>query len=175
MYLISIYFDEKTNKNLQRLINRVAEKTGNTFMLENQVPPHMTVAAMETRIEGQAIKALETCIQNLKQGSINWVSGGAFFPQVLYVQPVLNEYLHGLSVELNEAIKTLPETKISPYYQPFGWIAHATIAKQLTKEQMQEAFIILQNQFVPFEGRVVSIGIAKPNPHRDIALWKLPD
>ena len=46
---------------------------------------------------------------------------------------------------------------------------------KITKEQMQEAFAILQNQFVSFEGTVVSIGIAKPNPHRDIALWKLPD
>lgn len=175
MYLISIYFDEKTNKNLQRLINRVAEKTGNTFMLDNQVPPHITIAAMETRDEKKAIVAVEACVQKLKKGTINWVSVGAFFPQVLYVQPVLNEYLHGLSVQLNETLKILPQTKISPYYQPFGWIAHATIAKQLTKEQMQEAFAILQNQFVSFEGTVVSIGIAKPNPHRDIALWKLPD
>ena len=175
MYLISIYFDEKTNKELQRLINHVAEKTGNTFMSDNQVPPHITVAAMESRDEQQAIKAVEDCVRNLKQGVIKWVSMGTFFPQVLYVQPVLNEYLHGLSVQLNEAIKILPETKVSPYYKPFGWLPHATIAKQLSKEQMQEAFVILQNQFVPFEGRVISIGIAKPNPHRDIALWKLPD
>ena len=175
MYLISIYFDEKTNRELQRLINHVAEKTGNTFMSDNQVPPHITVAAMESRDEQQAIKAVEDCVRNLKQGTIKWVSMGTFFSQVLYVQPVLNEYLHGLSVQLNEAIKILPETKVSPYYKPFSWLPHATIAKQLSKEQMQEAFVILQNQFVPFEGRVISIGIAKPNPHRDIALWKLPD
>ena len=175
MYLISIYFDDQTNQKLQKLIHRVAEKTGNMFMLDNQVPPHITVAAMETRDEAQAIREIEICAGSLKQGVVKWVSVGTFFPQVLYVQPVLNEYLHGLSVQLNEAIRTLPETKISSVYQPFGWLAHTTIAKQLTKEQMKEAFEVLQNQFIPFEGKVVSIGIAKPNPHRDLALWKLPD
>lgn len=175
MYLISVYFDEKTNLHLQKLMNRVAEKTGNNFMADNHVPPHITVAAMETRDENQAISALADCVKNLKTGEIHFVAVGAFFPQVLFVQPVLNTYLHGLSVQLNETLKALPETKISSYYEPFGWLPHVTIAKQLTKEQMQEAFEILQNQFVPLKGRVVSIGIAKPNPHRDLALWKLPD
>lgn len=174
MYLVSIYFDEKTNRQLQRLIDRVSEKTGNTFMSDNQVPPHITIAAMETRSEDLAIEALEKCVQRLKQGTLKWVTVGAFLPQVVFVQPVLNEYLHELSVQINETIRSLPETKINPCYEPFSWLAHTTIAKQLTKEQMQEAFEILQNQFVPLEGTVVSIGIAKPNPHRDLALWKLP-
>ena len=173
MYLISIYFDEKTNKELRRLINRVAEKTGNTFMLDNQIPPHITIAAMETRNEELAIGALTECVKQLKQGTLRWMTIGAFLPQVVFVKPVLNEYLHELAVQINDTIKALPETKISPYYEPFSWLAHTTIAKQLSKEQMQEAFNVLQNQFHSFEGTVVSIGIAKPNPHRDLALWNL--
>ena len=39
MYLVSIYFDENTNKKLQQYINKVAEQTGNTFMLDEKVPP----------------------------------------------------------------------------------------------------------------------------------------
>lgn len=33
MYLISCYFDEKTNRILQRYIDQAAAKTGNTFMM----------------------------------------------------------------------------------------------------------------------------------------------
>ena len=175
MYLISIYFDEKTDKLIRKMIKQVAEKTGNTFMLDNQIPPHITVAAMETKQERLAIEAIESCVQRMTKGELRWVTMGAFLPQVIYAEPVLNEYLHGLSVQLYEAVKDLPDTKVSPYYQPYGWLPHTTIAKQLSKEQMQEAFLILQNQFVPFTGTVNSIGIAKPNPHRDLALWKLPD
>lgn len=43
MYLISVYFDEQANKNLQRYINMIADKTGNTFMTDNNVPPHITL------------------------------------------------------------------------------------------------------------------------------------
>lgn len=48
MYLISIYFDDKTNNRIQQAINQVAKKSGNTFMLDAEVPPHITVSAFET-------------------------------------------------------------------------------------------------------------------------------
>lgn len=175
MYLISIYFDVKTDKYLRKLMEQVAEKTGNTFMSGNQVPPHMTIAAMETRDEARAIAVIDELAKDLHKGEIRFVSVGAFFPQVIYVEPVLNEYLHGLSRQLNEKIAVLSETKMSACYQPFAWLPHCTIGKQLSKEQLHSAFEVLQNQFTPFTGTVVSVGIAKPNPHKDLALWKLSD
>ena len=51
MYLVSVYFDDETNKRIQRYINAVAEKTRNTFMTDGNVPPHITVSAFETRDE----------------------------------------------------------------------------------------------------------------------------
>ena len=48
MCLVSIYFDEKTNKTIQNYINQVAKKTGNTFMLDGKVPPHIIISAFET-------------------------------------------------------------------------------------------------------------------------------
>lgn len=78
MYLISIYFDEQTSHRIQDYINQVAVKTGNTFMLDGKVPPHMTISAFETIHEQDAIKALETCVKELKSGIIHWASVGAF-------------------------------------------------------------------------------------------------
>lgn len=191
MYLISIYFDEKTSASLEKLIKRVAEAAGNTFMLDNQVPPHITVAAVETRREDELLDCINQLVGEIinsderalttrdmsksvmRSGELQWVSVGAFFPQVLFVQPVLNEYLHNLSVVLSEKLSEIEETIVSPYYQPFGWLPHCTIAKQLTKEQMLEAHKVLQQYFVPMEGRVVRIGVARTNPHRDIKVWDL--
>lgn len=174
MYLISIYFDEKTDKQIRKLMKKVAEKTGNTFMTDNDIPPHITVAAMETRDEDAAIAAIENCLSQLKQGELRWVSVGAFLPHVIYLEPVLNEYLHGLAATLNEALRNLPDTIISTHYQPFSWLPHTTIGKQLTKEQMEMSFRVLQNQFTSMKGHAAKIGIAKPNPHRDLKVWELP-
>ena len=191
MYLISIYFDEKTSASLEKLVKRVAEAAGNTFMLDNQVPPHITVAAVETRREDELLGRINQLVGEIRNsnerelatrdmsksamrsGELQWVSVGAFFPQVLFVQPVLNEYLHNLSVVLSEKLSEIEETIVSPYYQPFGWLPHCTIAKQLTKEQMLEAHKVLQQHFVPMNGRVTKIGVARTNPHRDIKVWDL--
>lgn len=173
MYLISVYFDEKTDRQIRKLMAEIAEKTGNTFMQDNHVPPHITVAAIETRNEDEAIVELEECVQQLKVGKLRFISTGAFFPQVLYLEPVLNEYLHDLACAVNAAVKDLSETIVSPYYRPFSWLPHVTLAKQLSEEQMLLAFETMQKRFVSFEGTVTRIGIAKTNPHRDIKVWEL--
>ena len=173
MYLISIYFDENTEKKIKSLMRHVAKATGNTFMLDHKVPPHITVAAVETRQEQELISCVEEMVGRLEAGDITWVSIGTFSSKVLYAQPVLNEYLHNLSVTLSNELEQLEETILSPYYKPFSWLPHCTIAKQLTPEQMQQAFVILQREFVAMDGRVVRIGIAKTNPHRDIKVWEI--
>ena len=151
----------------------MAEQTGNTFMQDNHVPPHITVAAIETRDENAAIMALKKCVQKLEQGKLRFISVGVFFPQVLYLEPVLNEYLHELACAVNDAVKDLPDTIVSPYYQPFSWLPHVTLAKQLSEEQMLLAFETIQKRFASFEGTVARIGIAKTNPHRDLQVWEL--
>lgn len=173
MYLLSIYFDKQTEKRLQALIHRVAKVTGNSYMLDHQVPPHITVAAVETKHEDVLIARMEELVKKFEAGEIKWVSVGTFSTQVLYVQPVLNGYLHHLSVCLSQELEQIEETICSPYYQPFSWLPHCTIAKQLSKEQMIQAFQVLQDYFVPMDGHVVRIGIAKTNPHRDIKVWEL--
>ncbi len=173
MYLISIYFDDKTNKRIQKLINQVATKTGNTFMLDGNVPPHITVSAFEALEEEQVIEVLSDMATKLKKDTLQWVSVGQFFPYVLYITPVLNEYLHDMSAQISTALSQIDGVKISPYYQPFQWLPHSTIGKTLTKEEMKVAFEVMQNSFGMFEGEVVRIGLAKPNPHRDIMSWEL--
>ena len=45
MYLISLYFDEKTENRISGYMKQIAKYTGNTAMLDGNVPPHITIAA----------------------------------------------------------------------------------------------------------------------------------
>lgn len=56
MFLISIYFDNETEKKLSVLMKRVAQVTGNYFMQDNHVPPHITIAAVETKYEDELLQ-----------------------------------------------------------------------------------------------------------------------
>lgn len=173
MYLISIYFDEKTNRRIQQYIDKVAEQTGNTFMLDGNVPPHITVSAFETQNEVTVIEVLNSLAHHLKKGSLTWASIGQFFPYVIYMTPVLNAYLHEIAESIYDTLSVVGGVKVNTHYRPFQWIPHTTIAKTLSKEEMRIAFEVLQESFGMFEGEVVKMGLAKPNPHRDIATWEL--
>lgn len=170
MYLISLYFDKKSENQIQSYINDVAKQCGNTFMVDNNVPPHITISAFETLHEESVLEALKFAISNIRRNKIEWVTVGTF-PTVIFIQPVLNEYLHNLSTTIYESIATVPNTKVSKYYRPFSWLPHATIGKQLSEEEMRNAFDVLQKSFGMFEGEVVRIELAKKNPYRVIVSW----
>ncbi len=171
MYLLSIYFDKKSENQIQSYIKDVAEKSGNAFMINNNVPPHMTISAFETLHEKEVIDVLDNVLTNFSKGKIEWVTVG-IFPTVIFIQPVLNEYLHSLSVTIYESIVDIPDTKISKYYQPFSWLSHATIAKQLSEDEMRVAFDVLQKSFSMFEGEVVRIELSNKKPFRVIESWE---
>ena len=173
MYLISIYFDNETEDRLNLTMQRVAKTTGNQFMLDNQIPPHITVASVETKHESDLIARIESITKNLKQGEIKFVSVGSFSTKVVFVQPVLNEYLHQLSEIYNKELRKEEAVEIDKRYEPFHWFPHTTLAKYLTKDQMKAAFEIMQNQFGPFEGTITSIGLASTNPYRDLKILEL--
>lgn len=173
MYLVSLYFDEKSSRILSRYIKRVAEKTGNTFMTEKRVPPHLTVASLESKDEDGLIQKMNVLKEQLQKGKIQLVSVGALFPYVLYITPVLNQYLEDMAEQVYDQLTGISDIKMSRYYQPMQWLPHITVGKKLEKEQMQDAFALMQEHFTPMEAYITEIGLAKTNPHKDIVRIEL--
>ena len=171
MYLISVYFDDKSNKIISNYINKIAQKTGNTFMTDNHVPPHLTIMSVEAREEKKLTEVMEQLERSLTKGQIQLVSVGVLLPYVLYAAPVLNLYLE----DMIEQVQHIPEVRMSRYYQPMQWLPHITLGKKLSKEQMQEAFSVMQELFAPMEVTVAEIGLAKTNPHQDLIRVELND
>lgn len=95
MYLISVYFDEKTDQRIRNLMEQAAKMSGNSYMIDAKVPPHITISAFETRRETEAAEMLKCAAEDMKSGTVMWASAGAFFPGVIYLAPVLNAYLQG--------------------------------------------------------------------------------
>lgn len=173
MYLISLYFDEMTDNRIRSYIRQIAKKTENYAMIDGNVPPHITVAAFQADSEEIAMGIFERVTSEVKAGSLQWVSVGTFLPQVIFVSPVLNEYLQQISETVYKEITHTENIVLRGNYRPYAWMPHATLAKHLTKNQMKEAFEVMQNQFGPFQSRVVRAGLAKTNPYTDIKIVEL--
>ncbi|MCR5468243.1 MAG: 2'-5' RNA ligase family protein [Lachnospiraceae bacterium] len=173
MHLISLYFDEKSNQILQNHIDKIAEVTGNDFMTRFNVPPHLTLSSIEARSVEVLVPIFKSLEKKLEVGKIQFVSVGQLLPYVIYATPVLNKYLMELSETVYSAFSDIPETTVSKYYKPYSWLPHVTLGKTLDKDQMQKAFLCMQERFTPFEAEVTEIGLAKVNPHEDVEIFPL--
>lgn len=201
MYLISVYFDDHANKILQRYIDEVAKATGNTFMIDHKVPPHMTISSIEAKSVDVLRPAFESLAEKLAftrtragnsslgnnvQGNSNQsnsnlgesnkiqiVSVGQLLPYVLYATPVLNEMLQDLQEVVYDTFKDIEDTDISRFYQPYSWLPHITLGKKMDKEQMISAVKVMQEKFAPLEAIITKIGLAKVNPHEDVCVIEL--
>ena len=174
MYLISLYFDEKTNKKIMLLADNIARASGNTYMRDKEIPPHITLMAFESRLAKESIiDLLEKIILTQQSGELHWVTIGAFLPHVLYVGPVLNTYLQKMIEGVYSVCDGQPDTEIQVCYRPYSWVPHTTLAKKLTSEEMRTGFEVLQREFTPFKGRVITVGLSETTSKREIASWDL--
>ena len=173
MYLISVYFDEATELKMRSYMKQIAKRTGNFAMIDGNVPPHITISAFGIDSEEEAKEIFKRVSEKITAGMIHWVSAAAFFPQVIYLSPVLNEYLHHISEITYKEVMQFPNAKLKGHYEPFAWMPHGTLAKHLTSEQMKCAFEVMQEQFAPFKSNIVKIGLARTNPYENIMVREL--
>ncbi len=173
MYLISVYFDNSATKRIQTLIDQIAMASGNHYMTEKQVPPHLTLSAIEARSAEVLIPAVKKLEGTLQQGTVQFVTVGQLLPYVLYTMPVLNPCLQELAEQVYDAVSEIPETTVSRYYRPHSWLPHVTLGKTLSREQMQLAFAVVQDKFSVFEANITELGLAKVNPHDDVLRFSL--
>ena len=174
MYLVSLYFDEKTNQKIRGFMECAAKKSGNTDMTDKDVPPHITLTAFESALcEDALIEVLSRVLCGVKQHNLMWVSVGTFFSKTLFLAPVLNEHLLRLSDNVGCALTQCENTELQECYRPFAWFPHTTVARRLSGGEMAEAFAALQKSFSPFEGTIVRIGLSAGSPKRELASWDL--
>lgn len=196
MYLISAYFDNESEKIIQKHIDAIAAKTGCSYIKDNNIPPHITLAEYIPEkgkdnicaVMQQMDKAVDC--KRVAGGTIDIVSFGVFKPRVMFLTPVLNKYLHQLCAEMNSAAGNVfssehdfkkvssigdltSQTLENSRCLPFSWLPHITVARGLNEQQMQRAFSCMQANFNVFSARIEKIGLAVSKPHRDIKIWNL--
>ena len=83
MYLITGYFDDETNCILKRHIEEIADITGNTYMTDNHIPPHMTLCALEARNIDVLKPGFKQFAGECRPFEMIIASVGLFFPYVM--------------------------------------------------------------------------------------------
>ena len=165
-YAIGLYFDKASESKFNNLIQQMVQKGVKTT-------PHITLADVIAENAAPIIEMFDKNISSINKGGIFWGSIGVFMPLVIYAAPVLNEYLFGLNVQVNNLLKPVTEPGISGFYLPYNWIPHVTLASKMNQDEIKTAFNVAADEFIAFGGMAEKLFLAQCNPYKEIKTWDL--
>lgn len=174
MYLISLYFDHKTDDIINKHINDISKITHNMFMIDHQVPAHLTLLAFDCKKEDEVIHTLQQYFKDITQFPIDFMSAG-YFPSVLYLSPILNYNLQHHLINIYNILKNIDTISFSNKYLPYQYMPHTTLAKTLTKEQLIKGNEYLIHHFTPIKGSIHKIALSKTNPYTDLLIYNIKE
>ena len=174
-HAIILRFDEETENKIMEIIERIAQSCGNRYMLDEQIPPHLTVSYFCCERIEPVIDKIDAHISDFSRGEIRWTSLGAFVPQVLFAAPVLREYLMDMCVRINGLVEDISVVGDSGHYLPYQWVPHTTLATKLNQEELCTAFEISVKSFTAFAGEANRLVLAECSPYRAVKEWELPN
>lgn len=172
-YAVTLEFDKESEQKIQEMIDEVALVTGCDHMKRSKIPPHITVCALIGEDEGALISELDDIAADLKKNTVFFSNIGVFNPLVIYLGPMMNEFLLETCKTMNERLLKIAEVGNKGRYRPYHWVPHAGIAVKLTPEALQTAFAIVQKKFTPFEAKVERLVFANGEPYEELKAWDL--
>ncbi len=172
-YAVTLEFNKETENKIQEMIDEVAKATGCDYMKQSKIPPHVTVSALVSDNEAVLLSEMEDIAASMQKGSVFFANIGVFNPLVIYLGPVMNEFLQDTCRTVNERLLKYASVGNKGHYLPNQWVPHTAIAVKLTPDALKEAFIIVQERFTAFGATAERIVLARAEPYEEIKSWKL--
>ena len=174
-FAISLTFDDSTNVRLASVISAIAESTMNRYIVENHIPPHLTVGAFHAdALEvPRLLQMTESFSKTIFKRSIQIVETGDFLGKVLFARPLLDSYLTEINESLHSMLLPMFESGDNGYYLPGNWFPHCTLATKLNKKQFAAAKKISQEIVFPFTAEVNELSVYQCHPFAEISRFEL--
>ena len=172
-YAIVLYFDEGTNKIIDKTIKRAAALSGNNYMLDINIPPHITLGCFYSDRHVNLVEKVESFAKSLSPFEVTFNAIGAFEPYVLFASPIKDDHLTQLNALLHESLLNHYEPAENANYLPDKWMPHCSLAVRLDAEQFAKVKTIEAEIELPFTTQVTKIALAECNPYNEIAIWNI--
>ena len=174
-YAVSLHFTPDVNKIITSAVNAIAEVTGNSFIIENKIPPHVTIGAFHAAKEDEAklIQMVEEFAKSQKAGIIHFTEIGNFNGKVLFLKPEKDGFLAQMNEELHTILLPEFEKAENGYYLPEIWFPHTTLATKLNKSQFEKAFKIAESINLPLATEINEIAVYQCSPFAELKRYKL--
>ena len=160
---VELYFDEKTEGQLWRWAEKIAQAGISAKFLEWKTRPHLTLACFNDVDEAACAGKLRDFAQ--KHGVMPaYIGSAGMFPdtKTVFVSPVMTSGMYQFQRELHKELDGF-DTEGWEWYCPDSWVPHCTIA--LTGGDQKEAFFaasgLLLREFQKLSGEFTAVGLVK--------------
>ena len=173
-YAVSLHFSQKVNDIVISTLQAIADETGNRFMIENKIPPHITIGAFHAaREEEKLLQLVENFARDQKAGSVQFSEVGDFNGKVLFLKPEKNNFLSDINKELHTLLLPEFEKAENGYYLPDIWFPHTTLATRLNQSQFSAAEKIAKQITLPLEADIDELAVYQCSPFLELKKFGL--
>ena len=172
-YAIVLYFDDVTNASINEIIKNVAIISGNNYMVEVNIPPHITIGSFLSGDYSELCKGIENIVDHIERGTVKFDSIKAFEPRVMFMSPINDTILEQLNELVHDQFLKNFLPADNDNYLPENWIPHCALAVRLSMEQFEKAMIIKNRIKFPIFAEIQKIALAKCNPYKEITVWDI--
>lgn len=174
-YAVSLHFGQEVNEVIYSAMNKIADQTGNRFMIENKVPPHITIGAFHAARddEGKLLQLVEDFARGQQAASVQFCEVGNFNNKVLFLRPEKNSFLTTINAELHDLLLPVFSKAENGYYLPDIWFPHTTLATGLNSSQFEKALQIAGEISLPLEAAVGELAVYQCSPFEELQKYIL--
>ncbi|MDR2515213.1 MAG: 2'-5' RNA ligase family protein [Christensenellaceae bacterium] len=127
---IELHFDPQSTAPTQAYIEQAAETSGNDYMPQHRIPPHLTLAFFGNRPIGIALEQVVARKGLFRAERLVFPVIAAFVPSMLFLVPKQSECLAMLNHEICTGLGEIA-SPADPFYLPKSWVPHRSIAVRL--------------------------------------------
>lgn len=173
-YAVLLHFDPTTEARLQTDIDRLVEAGINPTFKAMGMRPHLTITTFSAPDISPVQRVLALAVRKWQPFPIRLASVGLFpvEPGVLFYAPIVDETLLSVHRDLHESMGAYCN-EFSPLYQEENWVAHCTLALDLTVPDMMKGIEVLSHGFEPIEAHFSDLTVIACCPYRGIATFPL--
>lgn len=170
-YAVVLYFDSETSDRLHQAIADVSVITGNHYMIDVKIPPHITIGLFYSEESDSIIEKCEELLKRMEPFEVKFSGAGAFRPRVIYASPIKDSCLEHINSIVHEMFLSNFQAADQENYIPAKWVPHCGLAVKLEEEQFKKVSMAEIN--LPASGTVQKIALARCNPYQEIRVWKI--
>ncbi|XP_010254520.1 PREDICTED: uncharacterized protein LOC104595482 [Nelumbo nucifera] len=173
-YGVELYFDPALENQVLKAWNVLARRQISTQLIEMESRPHITLFSSPALDPPKLENVVKTFASKQEPLALSFSSIGSFPNEanILFLAPTPTLSLLQFHSQLCDALKK-EGVEISEDYSPDSWVPYCSVAQQVPKNRMAEAFSVLRDLKLPVTGYAMDIGLVEFSPVRELFSFPL--